>query len=351
MTRNDVLDDLSKIATGLILERNLGELSSLVPLTGGRNNRAFRVEGQGGPWLLKQYFSDSSGLRDRRAAEWAWSQFCWTNGVTCVPEPLATDPANHTSLFEYVHGRPLQPDEVSEQHVKQAAGFVAQVNRHREQAAASQLLNAAEACFSIEEHIHCVDRRVHRLVALPASDSLDQELQNWMKQSLVPAWQTIESRIRNSVVIEELLAVLPKHFRCLSPSDFGFHNALLDSKNRLRFFDFEYAGWDDPAKLVCDFFWQPQCPAPRQCQPVLIAALVGLGRTSILEQRVDQLFPLYGIKWCCLILNEFVAADRRRREFASRPIDDRRREEQLERAKRLLETTCLQADGNRITSE
>ena len=67
MTKNDELDDLSKIATGMILERNLGELSSLVPLTGGRNNRAFRVEGPGGPWLLKQYFADLTGLRDRRA--------------------------------------------------------------------------------------------------------------------------------------------------------------------------------------------------------------------------------------------------------------------------------------------
>ena len=51
--------------------------------------------------------------------------------------------------------------------------------------------------------------------------------------------------------------------RVVSPSDFGFHNALRTEDGRLAFLDFEYAGWDDPAKLVCDFELQPAVPAPR----------------------------------------------------------------------------------------
>ena len=40
-------------------------------------------------------------------------------------------------------------------------------------------------------------------------------------------------------------------------------NALLAaSDKKLRFLDFEYAGWDDPAKLIGDFFCQPAIPAP-----------------------------------------------------------------------------------------
>src|SRR6185503_11886129 len=46
----------------------------------------------------------------------------------------------------------------------------------------------------------------------------------------------------------------------LSPSDFGYHNAVLADDETVRFFDFEYAGWDDPAKLVCDFFNQVEVP-------------------------------------------------------------------------------------------
>jgi len=44
--------------------------------------------------------------------------------------------------------------------------------------------------------------------------------------------------------------------RILSPSDFGLHNTISEKK-KLYFLDFEYFGWDDPIKLICDFFWHP----------------------------------------------------------------------------------------------
>ena len=40
--------------------------------------------------------------------------------------------------------------------------------------------------------------------------------------------------------------------RTLSPSDFGFHNALKRSDGRIVFLDFEYFGWDDPAKMTAE---------------------------------------------------------------------------------------------------
>ena len=42
----------------------------------------------------------------------------------------------------------------------------------------------------------------------------------------------------------------------MSPSDFGFHN-VIKKKKKLFFFDFEYAGMDDPVKLISDFICQP----------------------------------------------------------------------------------------------
>ena len=39
----------------------------------------------------------------------------------------------------------------------------------------------------------------------------------------------------------------------MSPSDFGLQNTLF-TKNKLFFIDFEYAGLDDPAKCLLDFF-------------------------------------------------------------------------------------------------
>jgi tyrosyl-tRNA synthetase len=47
----------------------------------------------------------------------------------------------------------------------------------------------------------------------------------------------------------------------LTPEQLEHHLACIKPQ-LARFLDFEYAGWDGPAKLVCDFFCQPALPAP-----------------------------------------------------------------------------------------
>ena len=59
----------------------------------------------------------------------------------------------------------------------------------------------------------------------------------------------------NCVVLDTLL---PEH-RCISPSDFGFHNAI-KTLDGVKFIDFEFAGWDDPCKALIDFMLQPKVP-------------------------------------------------------------------------------------------
>jgi len=191
----------------------------------------------------------------------------------------------------------------------------------------------------LKEHVACVDRRVNRLSSLALTDATDTQLQDWLRSSLLPAWKEIVEKLRSSVDPEQYENQILQSDRCLSPSDFGFHNALMTPTGKLRFFDFEYAGWDDPAKLICDFFWQQDLPVPRHSMSYLVEALSAPHSEVELEHHVKLLFPVYGVKWCCLLLNEFVREDRLRREFAqSSPISDTRRAQQLERAKHLLLT-------------
>jgi hypothetical protein len=221
--------------------------------------------------------------------------------------------------------------------VQQAAEFVRQVNRARNAASAQSLSDGAEACFSIQQHLDCVGQRVLRLCGLSPVDAIDGDLHEWLKKSLLPAWQDIAKEAVAHLGPDKLVEELSKPDRCLSPSDFGFHNALVAADGQLRFFDFEYAGWDDPAKLVCDFYWQQDLPAPRETKPILMSAVSDQQTRGELEKRTGILTPVYGIKWCCLVLNEFIADDRRRRDFAhsgTATID--RRSEQLAKARQLL---------------
>ena len=111
---------------------------------------------------------------------------------------------------------------------------------------------------------------------------------------------------------------LPSAARCLSPSDFGFHNALAVAGDELVFFDFEYAGWDDPAKLLCDFFCQVEVPVNRQHLPALLTSVAAaVPAAGDLQRRVELLLPVYGLKWCCIALNDFTPAEDARRRFSS----------------------------------
>jgi hypothetical protein len=133
-------------------------------------------------------------------------------------------------------------------------------------------------------------------------------------------------------------AVLPGAGRCLSPSDFGFHNALVAADGALVFHDFEYAGWDDPAKLVCDFFCQVEVPVPiDQWEGFSAGVIAALGLPAAEQGRMALLLPVYRIKWCCIVLNEFLPAAAQRRAFANGDGEDRRRA-QLEKAWAILET-------------
>ena len=48
--------------------------------------------------------------------------------------------------------------------------------------------------------------------------------------------------------------VIAPEERCISPSDFGLHNAIRTAAD-IRFIDFEFAGWDDPAKALVNFIF------------------------------------------------------------------------------------------------
>ncbi|HCY84918.1 MAG TPA: aminoglycoside phosphotransferase family protein, partial [Desulfobacteraceae bacterium] len=142
----------------------------------------------------------------------------------------------------------------------------------------------------------------------------------------IPAWE----KYQNVFFTQTKDWPNERNLRVLSPSDFGFHNAIRTEKG-LSFFDFEYAGWDGPIKLVCDFLCQPEIPIPVDCMADIagrVGDLSGMGG-DILD-NVRDLMPIYRIKWVCIQLNEFLPGDRDRRAFALSGKD--RRGAQLKKA-------------------
>ena len=298
---------------------------SLEQLTGGANNRVYRVTAGDRSWVLKQYFKRDHDPRDRFAAEHDYYTAIWPAGIRQTPEPLAWDRDQGLGLFEYLEGRKLQAEEVDRERIDEALKFLIETNQRVGDA---KLKAASEACFSLAQHYATVDRRITRLAAIT-----DAAAKAFVEDELTPKWRAIADRADQSDATD-----LTDDQRCLSPSDFGFHNALLQPDNTLRFFDFEYAGADDPAKLACDFFCQPRLPASLDHWERFVQQFAaGCDWNEQFASRAECLLPVYQIKWCCIILNEFLKTDAQRREFSSNSNDvEARKAGQLELARSAL---------------
>ena len=327
---------------GLLAERaGRGRVKNLIRLAGGRNNQVYRLETEGdSSLLLKRYFSDTRDPRDRLGAEWSFISHAWSRGIRVVPEPILCEHAEQIGLYGFIQGRKLVASELTKAHIDAAIDFVLAVNKRPR----PQLTPASEACFSLAEHIATVERRVMRLTTLDATAPHAGQAQQLVRTKLLPAWDAVKTHLAAGAESAGLAIdqALGPDECCLSPSDFGFHNALIDAQGRLTFLDFEYAGRDDPAKLVCDFFCQPDVPVPLSLHTHVIDRMAeGLGLDAAGVVRCQLLLDAYRIKWACIILNDFLPLGATRRAYADAGAWAKRCAEQIAKAE-----TKLAAFGN-----
>jgi hypothetical protein len=284
--------------------------ASLAAIDGGGNNKVYAVSTGRGKYVAKAYFTHPADTRDRLGAEYAFLSYARRIGLANVPEPIACSFEEHIGIYEFVEGRKLGGGQLEKRHVRAAAEFIAALNAgpHRDPA----LPPASEACFTVDQHLATVDRRLLKLQMLEGEDSLTQQVRGLIGD-ITDTWRRHRAHIGAADVPR-----LADEDKCISPSDFGFHNALLKECGEICFIDFEYAGWDDPAKMIGDFFCQPAVPVSHAYFDEFVAEAVRYSQNAqALQARAHLLLPALQIKWCCIMLNEFLPDAARRRQFAN----------------------------------
>ena len=295
----------------------------------------YRVQAGANAFAVKQYFHEAADPRDRLRAEYGFLEHAWRSRIRCVPRPLAADPGSHLALYEFVDGRKPAGGDIGVGSVLEAAELFAALNSKASRSAGSGLPQASDACFSIAEHLRSVDRRVERLAAVTARGGAERQAAAFVAH-LATEWSAARARILAASREPET----PTTLLCLSPSDFGFHNALIRNSGELCFLDFEYAGWDDPAKMAGDFFWHAGMrPSREHFEPFAAAAFAPFKDAARIIERTRLLSPAFRARWSCIALNEFLPEGARRRRFAGagegRDAAPRKLE-QLEKARALF---------------
>ena len=304
---------------GFLRKNGILSINNIRQIEHGRNSQIYLIDQEKYKWIVKKYHRHANDPRKRLENEFGFLSFLKNNEVIQIAEPIASDSEKNMGLFSHLPGE--LPTAINDNLVNQACDFIKKINESRNEKSAKHLPEASEACFSIISHIHCVNKRVTRLNKILSDSSLQYDVTSFVQLSLVTSLEKITDDITKQYSDEKLNQPLPLESRIISPSDFGFQNTLIES-NTLFFLDFEYAGWDDPAKLICDFGCHPEIPIKDEYLQVFKNSfLTWLKDAENAIQRSEILMPVYRLKWCCIMLNEFTSAGRDRRNHAGEGFD------------------------------
>lgn len=268
--------------------------------SGGANSRIFSLVDESGVRICaKLHHVGTDNLSPRYQREKRFYQVVQDAVGLLIPTALHWDDKACVGFFQFIDGTKVGGP--CEDDVASAGEFV----RALQEADSARLNPASEAALQPKDHAEIIEARLKKLMSLS-----DPDASPFVRDELSPAWSSIRVGIKLSPATP-----------IVSPSDFGFHNIFRRPSGDLCFFDFEHAGMDDPAKLVCDLFVRPDAGvSPRWMEAFCASA--GLG-DDVLERAIG-LMDLYRIKWACIALNDFTPEGSVRREFAAGDIGQQR---------------------------
>jgi thiamine kinase-like enzyme len=263
----------------------------------GGNSRIFKINRENGaPVALKKYPPHSAGDRSRQFVE-TLAYRVLQNSIF-IPKLLHCDFITGYNLYSWVDGEKIQNFGTKELDV--ALGFIGELIRQ------TKLSNeivpiASEACLAPADIFSQIEYRLNDLAAVD-----DRVLKEFLINSFIPIYELAHSKFISNNGSEFIIQKLQEENWVLSPSDFGFHNSLKSNKGNIIFLDFEYFGFDDPAKLINDFVWHPGMLTSEEVKKYWMLSMLNLfPNDQGLLKRVKASWPLYGLRWALIILKEF----------------------------------------------
>jgi len=187
--------------------------------------------------------------------------------------------------------------------------FAARLHELINESDAEKIALASDACLSFQDIASQAEQRMERFLA---HDGLSESCRGFLEKEFRPALTEIVEHERAFIESTGLdfTSVLERDEQTLSPSDFGFHNAIRTPTGDIVFLDFEYFGWDDPAKLICDFVLHPGMRLSDELRDRFVtqADSIYSGNERLME-RMHHALPLYALRWCMIVLNVFLRND------------------------------------------
>ena len=298
----------------------------------GRVNKNFKITvGDGETLRVKQYFT-SLDRRDKCGNEYDFSQYAWDSGVRCIPEPLGIDPVAKLGLYSFIPGASMDGD-ICVDDLSQALSFITHLNDGKALYNTSRS-RAFHAVNSIGEYITEVERRYAMFNQIDRDSAIDNDAAVFASKLVCKKDGVIREL---SCSVNEPWSTVAENDKCVSPGDFGFHNAITH-EGVICFLDFEYARYDDPACMVCDFLLQPRYDIPSSLYDIFVDGVMGIvSDRKAYMHRLEVYWKLAILKWCRIMMSIFLPIGKQKFVFSGeeRGLDEEQ-ERRLAEAKELI---------------
>ena len=132
------------------------------------------------------------------------------------------------------------------------------------------------------------------------------KLNNFIRDDFNPSLKFFLKKAKNNLN-KNFYKNIEKKYQILCDPDFGSHNGIKITKKKIVFIDFEYFGWDDPVRLISDSYRNPGMNLNSNSKKKwLISSKKIFNNDPLFDRRLENYLPLYGLRWCLIILNEFI---------------------------------------------
>jgi hypothetical protein len=271
----------------------------LEKLGGGVNNLVYLCRSKDYKWIIKGYPLPNPGQRDGMEADVEFLRYSAHVAQDFTPALLEVDTDRRCVVMEYIQGDTYPEGYIPCQSDLQAGfSFIRKLNRHKQVAAEMIRMDAAEGFLSLRQHMGNIAERLSAMQIEHLPDQCQAQARSILGRIYALAELVslqLELKIGSGMVED----ILNRSDCCISPSDFGFHNAIRMSEG-VKFIDFEFAGWDDPCKLCVDFVLQQRNPV--RLKPIHVASMLFPGKETLMRNRIDALTEILILKWLCIIM-------------------------------------------------
>jgi len=276
-----------------------GQVRKIEKLKGRGNSIVIKTCLKGGHKSILKIYPQLDG-NNRLLTEYRSTTILNNLALDCVQRPISINKDLGIATYEWIEGG--QVNKYGRREVEQLLAFLSQLHDMRDAEPFRSLSMAADSCtscLSVENQIK------RRLSELNKARENFPELEEFLRDKFYPAFREIVLWSRafwpngNSYN-----RPIERSELTLSPSDFGFHNALILKSGKLVFHDFEYFGWDDPAKLISDFSHHAAMNLSKEIEEFWFQESAKIYGHELID-RLRAVWPLHGLNWCLIILNEF----------------------------------------------